>query len=285
MNEVEVEGLTGDAWNDCFKGMRDLKVPESGPKRKLLDATERLIVEKGFDLVSVRDITGAIKANVAAVNYHFGSREGLMDLVMSHVLGAVDAAQLEALEHLARLESRGSTKEIVGAYVNSVLSAAGRIGMDPPFFLKLAGRVMVFPAALMSQTLVSGRKQVNDAFVRALAAVLPQIQVADLDAAWAFFEGGLGQSLVNLKADVSPSVQAEQWIGFGVRGLAGSEISQKADQADRVDQADMTHLSDKARVSENEKAEVVEIEEIPKPAKAPKVRTKKPEDQSMMFDF
>jgi len=67
--------------------MRVTKVPESGPKRSLLDATERLVVEKGFDLVSVRDITGAIKANVAAVNYHFGSREALMDVVMSHFGG------------------------------------------------------------------------------------------------------------------------------------------------------------------------------------------------------
>ncbi len=254
--------------------MRVTKVPESGPKRNLLDATELLVVEKGFDLVSVRDITGAIKANVAAVNYHFGSREGLMDLVMSHVMEAVDAARVEGL---ARLESCGPVEEIVAAYVNSVLSAAGRVEMDLPFFLKLAGRVMVFPTSLMSQALADGRKQINDLYLKALAGAVPQMEASDLEAAWAFFEAGLGQSLVNLRADLVPSVQAEQWVGFGVRSLVGSGISQKLDPTDQADSTDPTDLS--------AKAETPEIAEIPKPAKAPKAKPKKPDDQSMMFDF
>lgn len=257
--------------------MRVLKVPESGPKRNLLDATERLVVEKGFDLVSVRDITGAIKANVAAVNYHFGSREGLMDLVMSHVMDVVDAVRVEALDNAARLESRGPVEGIVSAYVNSVLSAAGRVGMDVPFFLKLAGRVMVFPTALMSPALAEGRKQISDVYLKALAGAVPQMNAADLEAAWAFFEAGLGQSLVNLRSDLAPSVQAEHWIRFGVSGLGRREISQILAPTDQVDQPDPTDLP--------AKAEAPEIEEILKPVKAPKAKPKKADDQSMMFDF
>ncbi|MES2981231.1 MAG: TetR family transcriptional regulator [Verrucomicrobiota bacterium] len=256
--------------------MRVLKVPESGPKRNLLDATERLVVEKGFDLVSVRDITGAIKANVAAVNYHFGSREGLMDLVMSHVMEAVDAARVEALE----AGKKGGVEEIVSAYVNSVLSAAGRVEMDLPFFLKLAGRVMVFPTELMSQALADGRKQMNDLYLKALAGAVPQMATADVEAAWAFFDAGLGQSLVNLLSDLAPSVQAEHWIRFGVRGLAGTGISQKLVPAD---QTDPTALSDKTEPTEA--AVAPETAETPKPAKAPRPKLKKPDDQSMMFDF
>lgn len=259
--------------------MRVTKVPESGPKRNLLDATERLVVEKGFDLVSVRDITGAIKANVAAVNYHFGSREGLMDLVMSHVMEAVDAERVEALEKAAR----GPVEEIVGAYVNSVPAAAKRVEMDLPFFLKLAGRVMVFPTALMSQPLADGRRQINDLYLKALAGAVPQMSLADLEAAWAFFEAGLGQSLVNLRSDLTPSEQAEQWIRYGVRGLAGSGVSRKTDPTDQSDQPNPTDLSEKTEAPE--KAEAPEIPEIPKPAKAPKAKPKKADDQSMMFDF
>jgi len=190
--------------------MRVTKVPESGPKRSLLDATERLVVEKGFDLVSVRDITGAIKANVAAVNYHFGSREALMDVVMSHVMDVVDAARIEALEDIARLESRGPVEKIVRAYVNSVLIAAGRAQMDLAFFLKLAGRVMVFPSGLISPALADGRKEVRRLYLKALASAVPDLGAGDLEAAWAFFEVGLGQSLINLRSDLEPVVQAEQ---------------------------------------------------------------------------
>ncbi|MCE2959675.1 MAG: TetR/AcrR family transcriptional regulator [Akkermansiaceae bacterium] len=282
--------------------MRVTKVPESGPKRSLLDATERLVVEKGFDLVSVRDITGAIKANVAAVNYHFGSREALMDVVMSHVMDVVDAARIEALEDIARLESRGPVEKIVRAYVNSVLIAAGRAQMDLAFFLKLAGRVMVFPSGLISPALADGRKEVGRLYLKALASAVPDMGAGDLEAAWAFFEVGLGQSLINLRSDLEPVVQAEQWIQFGVRGLAGGGVSQKTD---RTDQSNPTDLPGKTVAPEiavakadvpkatpapevvptSEVAVAPEVVETPKPAKASKAKPKKQDDQTMLFEL
>jgi AcrR family transcriptional regulator len=283
--------------------MRITKVPESGPKRSLLDATERLVVEKGFDLVSVRDITGAIKANVAAVNYHFGSREALMDVVMSHVMDVVDAARIEALE--AAQKQAAGTKEIVSAYVNSVLIAAGRAEMDLAFFLKLAGRVMVFPSGLISPALADGRKEVGRLYLKALAGAVPNMGAGDLDVAWAFFEVGLGQSLINLRSDLEPAVQAEQWIQFGVRGLAGGGVSQMTDRTDQSNPTDQTDLPDKtvapeiamakADVPESTLApEVVptpevtvapEVVEAPKPAKASKAKPKKQDDQTMLFEL
>ena len=62
-------------------GVRVTKVPKSGSKGKLLDAVEILVAKNGLDSVSIRDITGAAGANVAAVNYHFGSREGPMEVL------------------------------------------------------------------------------------------------------------------------------------------------------------------------------------------------------------
>lgn len=283
--------MTCEDWNDCFKGMRVTKVPESGPKRSLLDATERLVVEKGFDLVSVRDITGAIKANVAAVNYHFGSREALMDVVMSHVMDVVDAARVEALE--AAQKQAAGTKEIVSAYVNSVLVAAGRAEMDLAFFLKLAGRVMVFPVGLISPALADGRKEVNGLYLKALAGALPNMGTADLEAAWAFFEVGLGQSLINLRSDLEPAVQAEQWIQFGVRGLAGGGASQKTDRTAQSNPTDQTDLPGKTvappeQVEEPKTPEVAvapEVVEAPKPAKVSKAKPKKQDDQTMLFEL
>ena len=42
-------------------------------KERILEATERLLAEHGFESVSLRDITTAAEVNVAAVNYYFGS--------------------------------------------------------------------------------------------------------------------------------------------------------------------------------------------------------------------
>ena len=46
-------------------------------RERLLKAAERLFAERGFKKVTVRDICRAARANVAAVNYHFGDKDGL----------------------------------------------------------------------------------------------------------------------------------------------------------------------------------------------------------------
>ena len=44
---------------------------------RILDAAERVFAEKGYQGTTVAQVCKAARANVAAVNYHFGSKEGL----------------------------------------------------------------------------------------------------------------------------------------------------------------------------------------------------------------
>ena len=193
-------------------------MPETGAKRTMLDAAERLVAAKGFDSVSIRDVTGAAKANVAAVNYHFGSREGLLDLVITHVLEPLCA------ERTARLEALGkhvSVEQAVAAFVNALEPAAARIGMDAPLFFRLAGRIQCLPDETLPDAMRDARNDVTRRFLAPLAK--------DLAADWAFFEAGLAQSLV-VEAD-SKNIAAlmDRWIAFGVRGLGETASKPKND--------------------------------------------------------
>ena len=209
--------------------VRVLKLPESGPKRKLLDATERLIVEKGFDLVSVRDITGAVKANVAAVNYHFGSREELMDLVALRVMEPLNEERTKALEtaERQRVEKTASVEDIVAAYVRPLFTTATRLGMEVPFFLKLAGRVLVLSDAEIFPPLSSERTALTHRYIEVISGAFPKSRSAEIGLAWRFFEAGLGQSLLNLRENQDPTEQSNHWIAFGSRALG---ISKEAPQ-------------------------------------------------------
>jgi len=51
--------------------------PDLETRDRVLKAAERLFAERGFKKVTVRDICRAARANVAAVNYHFGDKQGL----------------------------------------------------------------------------------------------------------------------------------------------------------------------------------------------------------------
>jgi AcrR family transcriptional regulator len=51
-------------------------------KKALLEAAKRLILERGYAGTSVRELTAAAGTNLGAVNYHFGSRENLLNEAM-----------------------------------------------------------------------------------------------------------------------------------------------------------------------------------------------------------
>jgi AcrR family transcriptional regulator len=59
--------------------------PDVNTKDTLLAAAIQVFADKGFDAATVRDICGRAKANVAAINYHFGSKDGLYVAVLREV--------------------------------------------------------------------------------------------------------------------------------------------------------------------------------------------------------
>jgi AcrR family transcriptional regulator len=59
--------------------------PDVNTKTALLLAAMEVFADKGFDSSTVRDICGLAKANVAAVNYHYGSKDGLYAAVLEEI--------------------------------------------------------------------------------------------------------------------------------------------------------------------------------------------------------
>ena len=106
--------------------MRSFEIPTSKAKLKLLDSAEGLVAERGFDAVSVRDVTQLAKANVAAVNYHFGSREGMMSLMMVRRMGPVHQQQLKNLNILEKKRGSKSVplEEIIEAWLGPLFVQA-----------------------------------------------------------------------------------------------------------------------------------------------------------------
>jgi AcrR family transcriptional regulator len=61
-------------------------------RERLLDAAETLFADRGFKNVTVREICLAARANVAAVNYHFGDKLGLYREVLQSAIDAMRAS-------------------------------------------------------------------------------------------------------------------------------------------------------------------------------------------------
>ncbi len=110
--------------------MADHPIPT---KDKLLDAAEQLFARKGFGEVSIRALATAAGVNVAAVNYHFHSKENLFHEVCSRRFTTQRDRTLQALDSL--LEASGPNPEledVVGTlvlqYLQGTLAADGGPG-------------------------------------------------------------------------------------------------------------------------------------------------------------
>jgi AcrR family transcriptional regulator len=93
---------------------------------RILDAAEELFAERGVADTSVRNITEKAGVNVAAVNYHFGSRESLISRVVERRASILEAARsgaLDLVEKAAREQGRPPTVEdLVNAMIEPVFA-------------------------------------------------------------------------------------------------------------------------------------------------------------------
>src|SRR5437764_5931129 len=96
-------------------------------RARLLDAALDLLAERGEGGVTLRELTDAAEANVAAVSYHFGSLKSLCDAVIEHALERYMDAQQEAVSELG---PRSTLEELAGAFARPMIGALAAGGRD-----------------------------------------------------------------------------------------------------------------------------------------------------------
>jgi AcrR family transcriptional regulator len=111
-------------------------------RARLMDAALDLLAERGEGGVSLREVTGAADANVAAVSYHFGSLKSLCDAAVEEALERYLEAQQQAVSALA---PESTLEQLATAFARPMMSAmaaggrelavmriVARGGIDPP---------------------------------------------------------------------------------------------------------------------------------------------------------
>lgn len=145
--------------------------PPIDTKEHLLDAAERLIAEQGVDGASVRSITEIAGANLAAVSYHFGSKEGLVRAVYERRLRPINRQRLRLLERTLAEEGALSLEGIVRAFVSPPLQVLH--GEQAPNFGRCMIRALADPGQQMRPLLMRAFKDVIERFSAALQQALP----------------------------------------------------------------------------------------------------------------
>tara|TARA_R110002072_G_scaffold172728_5_gene327067 strand:- start:10702 stop:11394 length:693 start_codon:yes stop_codon:yes gene_type:complete len=109
---------------------------------RILDAAEILFAEKGFSETSLRSITGKAKVNLAAVNYHFGSKNALIQAVFNRFLSPLNDYMVSGLKANRWGEKGGNTptvEDVLGLYTRSLLKIPTRHHNGVSIFMRLLG--------------------------------------------------------------------------------------------------------------------------------------------------
>jgi len=94
----------------------------TGTAANIVRAAETLFAEQGFTETTVRQITARADVNLAAVNYHFGSKKGLIQAVAEKFLGPLCQNIGQALEHrLAASDKTVSLEELLEMLMRALL--------------------------------------------------------------------------------------------------------------------------------------------------------------------
>lgn len=210
-------------------------------KQRLLDAAESLFSERGIRDTSLRAITRKAKANLAAVNYHFGSKEALIRAVLDRRLEPLNRERLERLERYE--EAAGAAGPAVEEILEALVTPAFQLGHpESQGFAALLGRLHFEQDEAILDLMVDSFREVQQRFLQALRRALPELSPRQLAFRFHFAIGAMAMVVVNRRVlqraarDFLGAIETEnvieRLIGFLAAGFRAPAHSGEAEDLD-----------------------------------------------------
>jgi len=155
-------------------------------RERILDAAERLFMAHGYEGTSMRQITGEAAVNLAAANYHFGSKESLMQEVFRRRLDWLNDERLRVLDAMEGAAAGKPLKpsQIVDGFFGTLLRLADDAQRGGIVFLRLLGRTHTEPSEFIRAFLADEYAGVMERYQQALFRALPDVPRAEI--VWRF---------------------------------------------------------------------------------------------------
>jgi AcrR family transcriptional regulator len=179
-----------------------LDATSADTKTRILDAAELLFMEHGFEATSLRQLTSAAGVNLAAVNYHFGTKEELFQAVLTRRL---DPMNQERIDLLAKIEKDAGGKPVsCEKILFAMLIPALKLSRDEKRggknFLRLLGRAYADPAPFIRHFLSAQYAEMIGRYKEAFLRALPNLSRQELTWRLHFVMGALSYTLAGTDA-------------------------------------------------------------------------------------
>ena len=176
--------------------LRAVKPPHE-TRTRILDAAEELFMQHGFEGTSMRLLTAKAQVNLAAVNYHFGSKDALIEAVFRRRLDPMNAARVAALDK-AEVDAGGralAPDAIIRAFVGESLRRVEDAKGGGRNVIRLLGRTYPEPAKSIRALIGQMYAPTMERYKNALERALPQMPRDELVWRMHFMFGTLSYTL------------------------------------------------------------------------------------------
>ena len=196
----------------------------SATRERILGAAESQFMEHGYEGTSMRMITSAANVNLAAVNYHFVSKEGLLREVFRRRLTWLNTERLAVLDALEQQANELPLKpsQVLEAFFGTLLRIGEDESLGGMIFLRLLGRTLTDPSEFIRPFFASEYAEVIERYKQALFRAVPDVPKAEIVWRLHFMLGAMSYAIAG--TDILQVV-----TGFEAGDVSMKESGQKSE--------------------------------------------------------
>jgi AcrR family transcriptional regulator len=205
-------------------------------KTRILDGAEQLFAREGFHNTSLRALTSLAEANLASVNYHFGSKEALLQAVIERRLLPLNIIRQKNLETVLAQAEKSSSLPETAALLRAFIEPTLEFRNSSPGardFISLIGRSLSEPDETVRQCFIDLALPIFQLLFKALHQALPHLPLAILMARLQFIMGTLSHVMCmdnhspfnnpELPPPLDHNTLTEQLLKYVLAGLEAPE--------------------------------------------------------------
>ncbi len=209
---------------------------QSDTKTRILDGAEQLFAREGFHNTSLRALTSLAEVNLASVNYHFGSKESLLQAVIERRLLPLNIIRQNKIEKVLAQAQNNSTlpgaEDLLRAFIEPTLEFRNS-SPGARDFISLIGRSLSEPDETVRNCFLDLVLPILHVLFKSLCQALPQLPPEILMARLQFIMGTMSHvmsmrshSVLNnpeLPPPLDHNILVEQLLKFVLAGLEAPE--------------------------------------------------------------
>ena len=193
-----------------------------------LNSTEKLIAEQGFTALSIRKISLKAHTNLAAINYHFGNKEQLINQVLERRLNNLFDVRMKMLHDLNQGDSdkKCNLEQILHAFIAPALFMINDEHQGGKVFMKVLARAYAEQSDSLHELLAKRYTPIIKEFAEAIHLSCPELPRQTIFWRFHFIIGALTYAMSDFGgSSMSKQMPEAEYFNTSVKELIQFAVS------------------------------------------------------------